>query len=92
LGQGARLKITRIVVETAIVPVDHRFVWRKWLPGSGTEMDSERIAVETEAGVAAVCGMLRRTRFLVGVHGASGQMVEQGFTDPASMVRMLVLV
>ena len=45
------MKITDIRVETAIVPVEHQFVWRKGLPGSGTEMDTIRIIVETDEGI-----------------------------------------
>ena len=40
------MKITDIAVETAIVPVEHQFVWRKGLPGSGTEQDTIRIVID----------------------------------------------
>jgi L-alanine-DL-glutamate epimerase-like enolase superfamily enzyme len=42
------VKITDIGVETAIVSVEHQFVWRKGLPGSGTEQDTIRIVAETD--------------------------------------------
>ena len=45
------MKITDIRVETAIVPVEHQFVWRKGLPGSGTEQDTIRIIIETDDGI-----------------------------------------
>lgn len=46
------MKITDIKVETSIVPVKHQFVWRKGLPGSGTQHDVARITVETDEGVS----------------------------------------
>lgn len=45
------MKITDIRVETAIVPVEHQFVWRKGLPGSGSEQDTIRIVIETDDGI-----------------------------------------
>jgi L-alanine-DL-glutamate epimerase-like enolase superfamily enzyme len=44
------VKITDIKVETAIEPVEHPFVWRRGLPGSGTERDVIRLTVETDEG------------------------------------------
>jgi L-alanine-DL-glutamate epimerase-like enolase superfamily enzyme len=48
------VKITDIKVETKIVPVEHQFVWRKGLPGSGTEQDTIKLTVETDEGVTGV--------------------------------------
>lgn len=48
------MKITKINVETEIVPVKHQFVWRKGLPGSGTHQDMAKITIETDEGVTGV--------------------------------------
>lgn len=48
------MKITDIKVETSIVPVKYQFVWRKGLPGSGTQHDTAKITVETDEGVTGV--------------------------------------
>jgi L-alanine-DL-glutamate epimerase-like enolase superfamily enzyme len=45
------MKITDITIETAIVPVEHQFVWRRGLPGSGTEQDVCRLVVHTDEGM-----------------------------------------
>ncbi len=45
------MKITNIRVETEIVPVVHQFVWRKGLPGSGTEQEMIRLTIETDEGL-----------------------------------------
>jgi L-alanine-DL-glutamate epimerase-like enolase superfamily enzyme len=48
------VKITDIKVETSIVPVKHKYVWRKGLPGSGTHHDTAKITIETDEGVTGV--------------------------------------
>ena len=56
------VKITDIKVETSIVPVKHQFVWRKGLPGSGTEHDVAKITVETDEGITGVVVLRRMGR------------------------------
>ncbi len=46
------MKITDIKLERSVVPVKHQFVWRKGLPGSGTQHDVLKITVETDEGIS----------------------------------------
>jgi hypothetical protein len=48
------VKITDIKLERSIVPVKYQFVWRKGLPGSGTQHDQLKITVETDEGISGV--------------------------------------
>ena len=46
------MKITDIKVKTALLPVTEQFVWRKGLPGSGTESDVIWLTIETDEGIS----------------------------------------
>ncbi len=48
------MKITAVDVEVTIEPVVDQFVWRKGLPGSGTEHDTIKLTIQTDEGITGV--------------------------------------
>ncbi|MGB3306071.1 MAG: enolase C-terminal domain-like protein [Thermomicrobiales bacterium] len=48
------MKITAVDVQVRVTPIVDQFVWRKGLPGSGTESETIELTIRTDEGITGV--------------------------------------